>query len=317
MIKKSFKRILKRYQTGQLDQNASLFIERWYDRIAEEETKDLLQDEEKANLIRNSIHSNLLKHIKPESTKRRLTPWYYSAAACLAIVCGILIAQKLNNRPLSPLVYVTVKTEPGILKKIELPDHSAIWLNSGSTIRYNALTFKKKRQVFLDEGEAFFTVVKDAKHPFSVHTSTLNTTVLGTSFNVKDYQKLNYTSVQVKTGRVKVKTSSNKLTAIITADQSITYDKISGEIHKSLSVVPESDSWTEGTVVLKEATFDELSLLIYNRYQVKLKSTIPAIGKYRYTINIYQNQSMKEILNLICAIHKNKYRRNKNEVNIY
>ncbi len=50
-----------------------------------------------------------------------------------------------------------------------------------SLLRYPTSFIGEKREVFL-EGEAFFEVAKDAKHPFIVHTNRHSVEVLGTSF---------------------------------------------------------------------------------------------------------------------------------------
>jgi len=74
---------------------------------------------------------------------------------------------------------------------ILLSDGTTVFLNSGSSIKYPVKFIKgMNRQVFLD-GEAFFEVAKDEKHPFIVDAQELNVEVLGTKFNVSSYQEMN------------------------------------------------------------------------------------------------------------------------------
>jgi len=79
-----------------------------------------------------------------------------------------------------------VISKPGARTKLLLPDGTEVWLNSGSKLNYKKDFNTHFREVEL-EGEAFFDVVKDAAHPFIVHTSGIDVKVLGTVFNVKSY----------------------------------------------------------------------------------------------------------------------------------
>jgi ferric-dicitrate binding protein FerR (iron transport regulator) len=69
-----------------------------------------------------------------------------------------------------------------------LPDGSTVWLNAGSSIRYEPGFSGPQREVTL-QGEAFFDVVKQPSRPFIVHAGDLNIKVLGTAFNVKSYDE--------------------------------------------------------------------------------------------------------------------------------
>jgi transmembrane sensor len=80
-----------------------------------------------------------------------------------------------------------ISISPGSRTKILLPDGSQVWINSGSKLTYNESFKGGTRDVQLD-GEAYFDVVKDAAHPFIVHTSGIDIKVLGTAFNVKAYK---------------------------------------------------------------------------------------------------------------------------------
>jgi ferric-dicitrate binding protein FerR (iron transport regulator) len=87
-------------------------------------------------------------------------------------------------------------------KQVQLSDGTAIWLEPGSRLLYPEKFSSSIRDVtFL--GEAFFEVAKDAKRPFVIHTGTIRTYVLGTSFAVKAYDTA-MQEVAVVTGKVKV-----------------------------------------------------------------------------------------------------------------
>ncbi len=64
-----------------------------------------------------------------------------------------------------------VSTRYGSKKKVQLPDGTQVWLNSGSSITYKKEFSKATREVELI-GEAFFDVVKNTERPFIIHPAT-------------------------------------------------------------------------------------------------------------------------------------------------
>lgn len=70
--------------------------------------------------------------------------------------------------------------------KIELEDHTEIWLNSDSRLVYPEHFAQHERRVTV-EGEAYFKVAKDAERPFYVETAGQQVKVYGTEFNVRAY----------------------------------------------------------------------------------------------------------------------------------
>lgn len=70
--------------------------------------------------------------------------------------------------------------------KIVLADGSQVWINSQSVLEFPACFVGKERRVRL-QGEAYFEVSKNVEKPFIVDMGNKEIRVLGTSFNVNDY----------------------------------------------------------------------------------------------------------------------------------
>lgn len=85
-----------------------------------------------------------------------------------------------------------------------LPDGTKVWLNAESKLDFPAHFGSGKRVVHL-KGEAYFEVTKDKKHPFVVENDYFTTTVLGTVFNIRAYDKKDANVVLVS-GSVAVST---------------------------------------------------------------------------------------------------------------
>ncbi|GHB65714.1 FecR family protein [Persicitalea jodogahamensis] len=136
------------------------------------------------------------------------------AAACILLLLGyFLIPPELiqsqevsynSNRRHSTVALIEKVNDSGSPVTVALADGSTVVLQPGSRISYaQNFTVPKNREVYLS-GEAFFEVAKNPDKPFLVFANELVTKVLGTSFNVRAYQKDKDVTVEVRTGRVSV-----------------------------------------------------------------------------------------------------------------
>lgn len=108
---------------------------------------------------------------------------------------------------------VVIKNTGNEAMLINLPDRSSVLLAKNSQLEYTDDTVLFERKVNL-EGEAFFEIVKNPDHPFFVHTPTLTTKVLGTSFLVRSFDGESRTTVRVRTGKVEVTPNTNEASAV-------------------------------------------------------------------------------------------------------
>ncbi|TDW48810.1 FecR family protein [Flavobacterium sp. 270] len=123
--------------------------------------------------------------------KKKSKAWiYYAAAAAVLIFASVGTGIYLNRSPLQDQVYLAsnvIENSTSKIKTVFLPDSSKVELSPNSKIEYaNNFTSNRKIEV---EGEAYFKVKKDKKHPFQVFCNETTTTVLGTSFTVKGFEK--------------------------------------------------------------------------------------------------------------------------------
>lgn len=98
-----------------------------------------------------------------------------------------------------------LNTPKGGQYKIVLSDGTQVWLNAASSLHFPGSFSTAERKVSL-EGEAYFEVAKDAKHPFIVNVADgSEVKVLGTHFNVMSYPEENHTETTLLEGSVEVK----------------------------------------------------------------------------------------------------------------
>ena len=89
-----------------------------------------------------------------------------------------------------------------------LADGSIITLNKNTLLSYPA-SFRSKTRTVKLKGEAFFKVSPDKTKPFIVDAGNVTVTVVGTAFNIKNYDST--TQVIVESGIVEVKSGDQSI----------------------------------------------------------------------------------------------------------
>jgi transmembrane sensor len=122
-----------------------------------------------------------------------------------------VIAESNAVSPSTTTLYNTIETPRGGRYEIFLPDGTHVWMNAASTLKYpTSFASLKERKVDL-QGEAYFEVAKDKKHPFIVKTSQQEVRVLGTHFNINAYADNNQSQTTLLEGSVRVLGATNQL----------------------------------------------------------------------------------------------------------
>lgn len=173
--------------------------------------------------------------------------------------------KSINQKTLKDqkVVFNTLIVPYGKRSSIELADGSKVWLNSGSKLVFPAAFTQKNREVYL-EGEGIFEVAHDKMQPFIVKSGGQHIEVLGTVFNVRNYQDDPAISTILKSGSIKISHHNN----------------ISENSYESITIVPNT-------------------LAVYDRNDKQIKTQKVEVEKYfswRDGIFIFKNDSMQSIM---------------------
>ena len=99
---------------------------------------------------------------------------------------GELAYARGHGAPEKEIAYNTLSTGRGNMYKVVLPDGTAVWLNSGSSLHYPTVFAGPNREVDLS-GEAYFEVAENKEKPFLVNAGKAMIQVLGTHFDIQYY----------------------------------------------------------------------------------------------------------------------------------
>lgn len=139
--------------------------------------------------------------------------WRVAASVLVMVGLGWLGYQFLQPAR-KPEIAKVIKTQQNTLEQT-LPDGTKVYLNQNSTLTAAADFNDETRTVTL-QGEAYFDVKRDETRPFVIKANGTEVRVLGTSFNVRAYDKR--VSVAVTSGKVQF--SSAKAKTLLIKDES-------------------------------------------------------------------------------------------------
>lgn len=239
-----------------------------------------------------------------ERPVKKLFPWKWMAAAVAAVTITVAVTliyrqPAKQNGPTTALADTTewLHRENGKATRasIELTDGSKIWLNSQSKLTYPEVFDGESRSVYL-EGEAFFDVAANPQKPFIVHLSTGMVYVLGTSFNVRAYEN-EPVQTSVKTGKVAFISGrkDDPDTVFITPDEKVTYRPTVQNIVKEATVAAEDIAWTEGRLVFRDRTLEDISSELERTFGKKVLFMSDVPRYYRLT-GSFRDNNLQDIM---------------------
>jgi transmembrane sensor len=241
--------------------------------------------------------SHFMKNIKKETPVRKLEKqssnlWYKIAAAVLVLIVSGFILNYFSNRTEQLLVATA-----DITKTFSLPDGSQITLNKNSSIAYSSDFGKTDRKLKLT-GEAFFEVKRNESKPFIINANNATIEVLGTSFNVRAYDKLKEVEVVVATGIVKLSDANNKSGVKLTAGQKGVYEKSNEAISSGANEDVNFLSWNTQKIVFEENDLKTVIETLNKTYQVNIIITTDIPATCEVTVS-FDHQTLESVLHVL------------------
>ncbi len=310
--------LLERYHQGKCSTDEQFAIKQWLQNIAESDFTisppvDIQGIEDKTW---TELSSRIFIEDEPRKTNRT---WLLKVAASIVLITGFSFyiyhsAKKHQEKDNNLISYHEVNVPKGKKATCTLPDGTIIQLNSDSKLRYPE-KFTDTSRVVEFEGEAFFTVAKDKKRPFSINSKQVVVRVLGTHFNLRAYPEENKTDVVVEEGRVMFSPKTKKSFLILTANQQGVYD--TDQSLKQQSVYAAAYySWRNNQLQFKDLKLSDIASTLERWYNVKVLINNSLLKNERYT-GRFNNPDIKSVLNSLEFAIGFHYQITGNNVTIY
>lgn len=260
-----------------------------------------------------------VEELQPYSPIKRLSKkkWWWAAAAAIAVLMGFSLWMFLPGLLGSFRYEMRYQTSYGEIKRINLPDGTAVTLNSESTLEIEK-GFNKKNRVVSLRGEAFFDVKHDAAIPFEVETKHIVVKVLGTSFNVSAFNNDPDANVLLKNGKVMVREIKNKggKSVLLSPGETAIYRKENASLEIKQLNPKVQLAWQQRVIAFQDADMKEVVHQIERYFGVTIDISHLPQRQWKLT-GEYKDQSLEGILQSLSFSYGIKYSIEEDKVELY
>lgn len=261
-------------QTGEEKQNFQAMVEQMENSAIDEVT--LITSKEQLNLDENAF-------IK------------YTKEGKVAVNSQKVEEEKEEGGKVAELEeYDQLLVPAGKRAKIELSDGTLVTVNSQSKVIYPR-RFKGETRTIYAQGEVFLEVAHDKKHPFIVEANGFNLRVLGTKFNISNYEG-EATNIVLVEGSVEVTDKNEKKAQLVPSDLlNITNGNIAYQ--KQVDVTGYI-SWVDGILMLEGNNLSEITKKLSKYYGISIQCN-PEVGKEKVYGKLDIKDNIDEVLKCI------------------
>ena len=274
-------------------------------------SEDQLQEKMKQQIDATLFSSNTSPDLDSTPPKKHGVTILYKVAASIAILIALssitlYLNDQLNLFTNNTIANLEVREVPyGKKQKIKLSDGTEVTLNSGTEFRFPEKFSADTREVYL-KGEAFFNVARDESKPFIIHSGEVNTTVLGTSFNVNAFPEEENIRVTVLSGKVKVSKSNGTDSVFLTPNQAALYNKSQKYLSEHQIEANAVALWKDNILNFNNQSLEEIATIMERWYDVKIEFDNDDLRNCYYA-GKHENPNLHAVLRALCYTTNIKY----------
>lgn len=220
---------------------------------------------------------------------------------------GVLIARLELNKLIYPKTVASSKAKSNTLYipdgktfKLQLADDTQIQLNAGTSINYPVHFESQEFRKVAIKGEAYLDVAKDSLHPFIVDIGELSVKVLGTKFNIDNYQNNAFSEVVLAEGSVGLYTDENdinhKPSMLLSPGYKVAYNKTDKNLSKKKVNVKDYTAWVEGKLIYKNMPFGQILKKLERHFNVSISCENKSLSEELFNANLGENPSLNKVL---------------------
>lgn len=267
--------LTQKYLRGEASAEEKALLDEWYYTF-----------EGKALPVPAGAGRKVKKTLRAALFPRPVRYWYWGAALLILLAAGFFTLRPAGK-----------KLTAGLAQHVSaiLPDSSKVWVNASSKASYT-----RPRAIHLT-GEAFFEVVHDSSHPFTVQAGDVTITDVGTSFNVKAYPG-EPVVVTVASGSVRVANGGH--TILLTPGQQLMVE--AGLLEKRMVNAAAFTGWKDGALQFTDEPLSSIALTLERRFaiHIKLDNSVPSL---RSTAGFDSTVALEQVLGMLCRVHQIHY----------
>ena len=195
----------------------------------------------------------------------------------------------------------------GSTAEVVLPDGSLVVLNAGSRIVYSQGFGMDNRNVTL-QGEGYFEVERNENIPFVVSSEQMTVRVLGTKFNLCDYNENQEAAVTLVEGKVDVTNNHDQIHVEITPDMRAVINKESHAMVVEKTSATDNTQWREGYLFFDEEPLADIARELERCYGVEISIQREELKEYKFYGKLPSRQlSIEEVLDILSSASQINY----------
>ncbi|MGS2763034.1 FecR family protein [Sinomicrobium sp. M5D2P9] len=215
------------------------------------------------------------------------------------------------------LAYNEIDVPHGKTAILVLSDGSRVTLNAGTWLKFprNA-GVTGTREVYV-KGEAYFDVARDTSRPFVVHADDVNIRVLGTHFNVNNYESDTTVNTVLVEGKVALYADTDrydeKESLVIRPGTMAVFDKAGQPVNTHTVDTSLYTSWMQGELIFEGAHFSDIIQSLERKFNVEIENRNSGLAKEKFTAK-FKEESIQQILKSFQQSYPFEYTIKKNKI---
>lgn len=275
-------------------------------------------DKQYTSQDKKRIYLKVQSSIQQNSLRKRRFIIYSAAASIVALVAFSIFQFLLKSGPIDS-VYQEAYTPNGVKSKIILADGTIVHMNSGSTLKYPVIFEGDNREVIL-LGEAYFEVAKNTERPFIVNAGKLQIQVLGTKFNVRNFDTEPTIETTLLEGSVAVYKKGTPVYEeknILKPNELFAYEKNTGILKKQKIDGSLVTIWKDGKCFFYNETFSVIANKLQRSFNVNVKIESEDLKNEVFSGLFDKNRNIYQILDAMKKFRNFDYKTQKDTIVVY
>lgn len=291
-MESKFKTMLTHYQQGSASEKEEQVIASFIAKMEEDQLP--LASIQDNTPLKSKMYQAILAHTSKRKRQKRSSMKVLLFSLSLLFL-GLVSAYYYSYYPTVDTYTATYST-----RTITLADQSTITLLPGATLSVSS-DFNTKNRNIQFKGQAFFDIARNPQLPFTISGTQVKTSVLGTSFWIKEEGE--QTVVEVETGQVKVEDPLHQVYVLLQPKEKAAYKN--QQLQKYNANQERISSW-RSSLQMVNASFAHWKASIEQEFDIIILSTHPNIQQIKITGD-YRNSSLEDILDSFCFINNLVY----------
>lgn len=296
----------------------------FFDRLSSREEKKVQEyicTNKESEELNDALRDLFDECLAPEGKQVRHVQWgrialiSLASAAVAALLVLIPVSYKAGmdagEDRIASIEWVEVNVPSGQKQTVTLSDGTVLHLNSGSRLTYPAEFSGNSRTIFMD-GEAFLDVAKDPDHPFIIKSQNVDVTVLGTSFNFRNFAQERMAELLLMEGSVEacVSIPDDTRTVRLKPGDKMRYNRLDGKMDiERFAPASYKAFYRDNSLHFFDMEMADIAKELSRRFNCDIVVMDEELASRRYFSIFTNNETLDQILSVMSSDGKMRVRR--------